>query len=71
LALRLTQPAHVCACVRVPAALSKLCNALYAQELNARNKDAGVEAYAVHPGRFVSTPLQEKANKGAHVMRDA
>ena len=34
-------------------AASKLCNALYTLELNARCKDVGVEAFCVNPGRMV------------------
>jgi len=34
-------------------ALSKLYNALYALELNARCKDVGVEAFCINPGRMV------------------
>ena len=34
-------------------AASKLCNALYTLELNARCKDVGVEAFCVNPGRLV------------------
>jgi hypothetical protein len=45
-------------------ATSKLYNALYAMELNKRcGEAAGVEAFAVHPGRFVATDIQNKANK--------
>ena len=44
-------------------AQSKLCNALYTLELNARCKEVGVEAFCVNPGRLIATKLTAKADQ--------